>query len=309
MKKRTTPDLIENLAPNEVFVFGSNLDGFHAGGAARIAHEKFGAVWGEGIGLHGQTYAIPTIQDSVEAILPYVEDFIRFAADHPEKTFLVTRIGCGIAGFREEDIAPLFRHALSLENVILPSTFLFRLALTHVRITSREDANYAGFAEIYENAFPLYGQRTAAGQEKILKDPDYHLDLFLENGRPVGFIAWWELEHYRYIEHFAISADLQDHGYGTMVLYNFLDFAWEDNFRKTILIETDRPTRDVFRDRLRFFRSFGFQENPIPHIHPSYRQKFAAQPLILLSYRRGLDTESYRQFREEIAAKDAVYTE
>lgn len=120
---RYTPERIERLAENEIFVFGSNLEGRHGGGAARMAYERFGAVWGEGVGFHGKTYAIPTMQGGVETIRPYVDGFIEFAACHPEYTFLVTRIGCGIAGFRDEEIAPLFKKATGYGNIILPESF------------------------------------------------------------------------------------------------------------------------------------------------------------------------------------------
>ena len=120
---RVTPEQITTLQPNEVFVFGSNLQGFHGGGAARTAYKFFGAIWGEGVGIQGQSYAIPTMQGGVETIRPYVDEFIQYAKEHPELTFLVTRIGCGIAGFDDSEIAPLFREALSVPNIILPRTF------------------------------------------------------------------------------------------------------------------------------------------------------------------------------------------
>ena len=123
-----TPERISELKENEIFVFGSNLAGAHGGGAARFAYERFGAVWGEGVGLHGQTYAIPTMQGGVETIKPYVDDFISFAKEHAELTFFVTRIGCGIAGFRDEEIAPLFADAIDVENVILPKEFVDGIA-------------------------------------------------------------------------------------------------------------------------------------------------------------------------------------
>ena len=116
-----TPDFITSLEPNEIFVFGSNLGGQHGGGAARIAYEKFGAEWGVGVGPTGRTYAIPTMQGGVDTIRPYVDDFIRYAEQHPELTFLVTRVGCGIAGFRDEHIAPLFATAREMPNVALPA--------------------------------------------------------------------------------------------------------------------------------------------------------------------------------------------
>ena len=120
MEKAYTPDFITELKPNEVFVFGSNLGGFHGGGAARVAMQRFGAVWGQGVGLQGQSYAIPTMQGGVETIKPYVDEFIAFAKAHPELTFYVTRIGCGIAGFQDKEIAPLFADAISVPNIILP---------------------------------------------------------------------------------------------------------------------------------------------------------------------------------------------
>lgn len=119
-----TPEKIEILGHNEVFVFGSNLHGNHAGGAARVAREKFGAVPGQGVGLQGQSYAIPTMQGGVETIKPYVDEFIKFAEENYGKTFYVTRIGCGIAGFRDEDIAPLFEDAVFAENIVLPESFV-----------------------------------------------------------------------------------------------------------------------------------------------------------------------------------------
>ena len=116
---RISPELISTLEKNEIFVFGSNLQGQHGGGAARIAYNHFGAVWGEGVGLHGQTYAIPTMHGGTEEIRPYVDDFIRFANENPTMKFLVTRIGCGIAGFTDEEMAPLFRDAMDVMNVYL----------------------------------------------------------------------------------------------------------------------------------------------------------------------------------------------
>ena len=118
-----TPEMITALRPDEVFVFGSNLGGFHGGGAARAAMRLFGAVWGQGVGLQGQSYAIPTMQGGVETIKPYVDEFIAFAQSRPDLYFYVTRIGCGIAGFTDDEIAPLFREALPLDNVALPKTF------------------------------------------------------------------------------------------------------------------------------------------------------------------------------------------
>lgn len=119
-----TPENITSLEEDDVFVFGSNLAGMHAGGAARVAYERFGAIWGQGVGIQGQSYAIPTMQGGVDTIKPYVDDFIKLAREWDQNTFYVTRIGCGIAGFTDEEIAPLFADALELYNVRLPESFV-----------------------------------------------------------------------------------------------------------------------------------------------------------------------------------------
>ena len=116
-------DSIDTLEKDEIFVFGSNLAGHHMGGAARVANITFGAEWGVGVGLTGQSYAIPTMQGGVETIRPYVDEFVEFANQHQNMKFLVTRIGCGIAGFKDEEIAPLFRKAVSVSNIYLPQKF------------------------------------------------------------------------------------------------------------------------------------------------------------------------------------------
>ena len=128
MRPDYTPDWITELKPDEVFVFGSNLYGAHGGGAAWVAYRQFGAVMGQGVGLQGQSYAIPTMQGGVETIKPYVDDFIKFAKLHPELFFYVTKIGCGIAGFRNEEIAPLFAEAVNVNNICLPKEFVDILA-------------------------------------------------------------------------------------------------------------------------------------------------------------------------------------
>lgn len=124
VERRYTPEHIKELEKGQVFVFGSNLAGAHGGGAAAAAVRYFGAVWGQGVGMQGQSYAIPTMHGGVDVIKPYVDEFIQYAKEHPELTFLVTRIGCGIAGFRDEEIAPLFSDALALRNVLIPKSFV-----------------------------------------------------------------------------------------------------------------------------------------------------------------------------------------
>lgn len=120
---RITPERISALREGQIFVFGSNEAGHHDGGAARLARDRFGAIYGQGRGLQGQSYAIPTMDLSLQQISQEVNDFTIFADMHPELTFMVTRIGCGIAGFNARQIAPLFAGASCLPNVHLPKEF------------------------------------------------------------------------------------------------------------------------------------------------------------------------------------------
>ena len=120
--RRVAADRIVELGAGEVFVFGSNIQGAHGGGAAWFAHKHFGAEWGVGEGLTGHTYALPTMEGK-DAMKDAVNRFIACARQHPELTFLVTAVGCGIAGYTPEEVAPLFKEATSLENVYLPQVF------------------------------------------------------------------------------------------------------------------------------------------------------------------------------------------
>lgn len=122
LPKRVIPSEIYVLAPDEIFVFGSNALGMHHGAAARVAYNEFGAEWGNGEGLQGQSYAIPTMEGLTNTMTA-VKRFIAFAREHTELMFLVTPIGCGIVGYFPEEIAPMFAEAALLENVYLPISF------------------------------------------------------------------------------------------------------------------------------------------------------------------------------------------
>jgi len=128
MKNRTTPESITSISENEVFVFGSNLSGRHGKGAAKTAL-GWGAKWGQASGIQGKTYGIPTKDASirrtlsVEEIKPFVYQFIEWAKYHSGNTFYVTEIGCGLAGLRPKEVAPLFKNAIDLPNIYLPKRF------------------------------------------------------------------------------------------------------------------------------------------------------------------------------------------
>ena len=125
---RITPEKITSISDNEVFVFGSNLSGRHGKGAAKTAL-TWGAKYGQASGLQGRTYGIPTKDASIRRTLsiteikPFVDDFINYASYHTGNIFYVTEIGCGLAGYKPKDIAPLFSGCKYLPNVYLPTRF------------------------------------------------------------------------------------------------------------------------------------------------------------------------------------------
>lgn len=127
--QRVTPMQIDSLNEGEIFVFGSNPEGKHMGGAARAAMDRFGAVWGQGEGLQGRSYALPTTCPLAQ-MQEAVKRFTQCAQQHPELRFLVTRVGCGIAGHRVSDVAPMFKECINLENVTLPADFWKELGLS-----------------------------------------------------------------------------------------------------------------------------------------------------------------------------------
>jgi hypothetical protein len=126
-----TTDYITSLPLNTIFVFGSNLSGIHGAGAALIAKQKFGATPGIGNGLANNSYAIPTKDEkiktlSLEEIQNYIDDFLLFCKNNTDKTFFLTKIGCGLAGYNERQICSLFinsKEIFNLDNIIYPSSF------------------------------------------------------------------------------------------------------------------------------------------------------------------------------------------
>ena len=129
-KAAYTPEFVESLKDGQVFVFGSNLIGYHSGGASLVAMQRFGAVWGQAEGPQGQCYAIPVDirGEAVENVSAYmkrhIDKFLSYAKAHPELSFLVIRVGCGNAGFDEEFVAPFFKEVMQMDNVSLPKSFV-----------------------------------------------------------------------------------------------------------------------------------------------------------------------------------------
>ncbi|MDY4626247.1 MAG: hypothetical protein SO442_06535 [Prevotella sp.] len=122
--QRIAPDNIVSLQENQIFVFGSNIDGAHNGGAAYYALQHFGAKFGQAEGIQGQSYAIPTDGNSFEELKKAVERFTEYAVFHPQYKFMLTAVGTGNAGYEVKEIAPLFRQAYTFGNVYVPRSFM-----------------------------------------------------------------------------------------------------------------------------------------------------------------------------------------
>lgn len=159
-----TPDYIDTLLPGQIFVFGSNTLGYHTGGASGTARKKFGAIWGQAEGLQGQCYAIPVDYGKGirkdEEVRAAVHRFITFARDHGDKFFLVTRIGCGIGGYRDDEIASFFKDALDLKNVSLPKSFVVALNCGTV------DYDLERFVEAQEVTYEMALREIRNGQKR-----------------------------------------------------------------------------------------------------------------------------------------------
>jgi len=132
MEGRITPEEIKRLEENQIFTFGSNFGGKHGKGAAKTAL-GWGAKYGQATGLQGRTYGIPTKDASVRRTLsiseikPYVDEFIEFAKANDKLIFLLTEIGCGLSKYKPKEIAPLFKEAVDVKNIHIPTRFWHKL--------------------------------------------------------------------------------------------------------------------------------------------------------------------------------------
>jgi len=141
-KYKYSPDYITELKEDEIFTFGSNIQSRHGAGAAKLAVDKFGAIYGQAEGLQGQSYAIITTDLSksyrpsvdIQVVKDSIDKFIEFAINQPHLTFLVTEIGCGLAGFTVEQVAPMFKRVLleCISNIRLPKQFVRHIIVSSI---------------------------------------------------------------------------------------------------------------------------------------------------------------------------------
>lgn len=195
-----TPERITTLGRRDIFVFGSNLSGHHTGGAARVALNRFGAVWGQGEGLQGNSYAIPTMHGDIGTIKPYVNRFVEFAQKEQALTFYVTKIGCGIAGFIIAEIAPLFKDALVIPNIRLPKEFADIICKEDDKAQRADLLIHShGVTRTFADIVIARNNETGfQSPDEVMSFLNQYFDRFKRNGDDVAFIAvriFWNILH------------------------------------------------------------------------------------------------------------------
>ena len=276
--KRMAPNHITGLSRCEIFVFGSNLEGRHMGGAARYAYEHFDAEWGNGVGPQGRCYAIPTMLRPLSAIKPYVDDFVEYARLHPMNRFLLTRIGCGIAGFEDVDMAPLFVEAFKLPNVSFPEEWVCVL-ISYFISSYREDeaAPPVISMEVLQRLCKKYAYTIGAGFHWT--EPDIMIRYVIGENK-FGFktmgdfffhddtLYIWDYDDVWAPEHNAVAVEetfhdeCKDRGYAHRVLFAGVKTPYRDSNGESIF------TGDIchikfHRSEYDFpLRTLGSEENP-----------------------------------------------
>jgi len=165
-----------------------------------------------------------------------------------------------------------------------------------IRLMSTADPLYESFRAIYDISFPIYEQRTVEQQEYAFSFSCYHLDTYVNDGKLIGFIAYWEFDSYLYIEHFAIHPDERGKGTGKSILEHLIQ-----THSKYILLEIDPVQDEISARRLRFYSSIGFLENPHQHVHPAYREGFEGHRLTVLTTERVITPDEYEVFAHDLS--------
>lgn len=167
--------------------------------------------------------------------------------------------------------------------------------MEQIRIDSTAHPHFGRMWEIYRNAFPEYEQRSWEGQEAAFRYPNYRVDAWTENGKLLGFLAWWDLPDLIYIEHFAMAPEKRGGGIGGRVLSAFLR-----QHPGTVVLDIDPVTDEISTRRKGFYERLGFRVNPHRHIHPPYQGNGDLFELVLMSTPRELTPETYRDFHGKL---------
>ena len=170
------------------------------------------------------------------------------------------------------------------------------MAIETIRITSVNDRHYAKALELYAQSFPFHEQREAYSQSAIMSHPDYHFDMMLDDGNPVGIILNWHADMFIYVEHLCIMPALRGKGYGKMALSMLASYG------KTVILEIDPPVDAVSIRRKHFYEAAGYVENPYPHVHPPYHSGHCGHDLVVMSCPHAIDAAQYEGFSDYLHA-------
>ncbi len=163
--------------------------------------------------------------------------------------------------------------------------------MTTHRVTSNNDIYYNFFWELSIESFPSNERRPLDSQLWAISNSSYHLEILLDNGTPVGFITWWEMCDYRFIEHFATSPDMRGKGYGAKVLQWFISVS-----DKPIILECEHPTTEINIRRIEFYKRLGFKVNPHNYHQPPYSKGGDSVHLAILTYPNEISYDELQSF-------------
>ena len=163
--------------------------------------------------------------------------------------------------------------------------------MKQIRLKNISD-NYFDIAwELYKEAFPLNERRLFVAQERLMSDSKYHFDILIDNNQLIGFLLWWDLEWFRYIDHFATSKQLRNKGYGKLILEKFIK-----NNDKPILLEVELPASELNKRRIKFYERIGFKLNKHYYELPDFEGNQQPLELKLMTYPNLISKKDVEQF-------------
>ncbi|MDZ4992366.1 GNAT family N-acetyltransferase [Clostridium perfringens] len=171
-----------------------------------------------------------------------------------------------------------------------------------IRINSNNEC-FNKAMEIYKVSFPIFEQRTIKDQIKALEDEDYHFNVIYDGDKMVGILLYWDMNGYKYIEHFAIDSSLRGKNYGSRVLKEFC----KNN--KNVILEIDPPIDEISNKRLNFYSKLGFKLQDFNHIHPSYRKECKSHSLKIMTFNENISKEDYDTFNNLLKKNVMKYSE
>ncbi|PKP20839.1 MAG: GNAT family N-acetyltransferase [Bacteroidetes bacterium HGW-Bacteroidetes-19] len=157
-----------------------------------------------------------------------------------------------------------------------------------LRIQSSQDSRFEETWELYQSSFPPHEQRPLFVQKWTLRKPEYHCDIILQNEQLIALLFWWEIDTFRFIEHFAINQNIRNQGIGTQLIKEFISLS-----EQHVLLEVEPEQIEVNLKRIRFYERLSFEINPFPYAQPSFRDGEPPIPLHLMSYPKQLTQEQF----------------